>query len=106
MGQRLPFADLLELSSLTLATSSLGGEPHAATVYFVCDGHLIFYCLSASNSQHSRDLAANPCAALTLDWPTPRWQDIRGLQMRGRVRKVTPGAQKAAAWVRFLVKFP
>jgi uncharacterized protein YhbP (UPF0306 family) len=106
MGPRLPFAELLELSSLTLATASLGGEPHAATVYFVCDDRLIFYFLSAPNSQHSCDLAANPCAALTLDLPAPRWQDIRGLQVRGKVREVTSGAQQAAAWVRFLVKFP
>ena len=106
MQPRLYFDDLLELSSLTLATTSQSGEPHAATVYFVCDDHLIFYFLSMPNSQHICDLATNPFAAITLDLATPRWQDIRGLQVRGRVREITSSTQKTVAWLRFLGKFP
>jgi|WetSurMetagenome_2_1015567.scaffolds.fasta_scaffold920645_1 uncharacterized protein len=106
MTPRLPFSDVLELASLTLATSSPEGEPHAATVYFACEPHLIFYFLSAPTSQHSRDLAMNPRAAITVDSPVPHWQEICGLQMRGSAVEVATVAQKVAAWARFLVKFP
>lgn len=106
MASGLPFEGALELSSLTLATSSPEGEPHAATVYFVYDPHLVFYFLSAPTSQHSRDLAANPKAAITVDAPVPHWQEICGLQMRGSVMEIVTAAQKLAAWARFLVKFP
>ena len=106
MPSRLPFADLLDLPALTLATSSPEGAPHAATVYFVCDDRLTFYFFSAPHSQHIQDLVQNPAAALTLDWPAGRWQEIRGLQLRGTVREVDSPVQAAAALARYLAKFP
>jgi uncharacterized protein YhbP (UPF0306 family) len=106
MSGRLPFSDLLELPALTLATSGPAGEPHAASVYFVCDDHLTFYFLSAPHSQHSRDLALCPSAAITVDPAVERWQDIRGLQMRGLASEVTSRAQVVVAWARYLAKFP
>ena len=102
----LPFAELLALPALTLATVSPSGEPHAASVYFACDEKLAFYFLSAASSQHSRDLAAQPAAALTLEPFTPRWQEICGLQLRGMASELTAPLQQAAAWARYLRKFP
>lgn len=58
--------DLLALSTMTLATAALNGEPHAAAVYFVAEG-LQLYFFSAVDSQHSRDLQENPpCSRCNL----------------------------------------
>jgi uncharacterized protein len=106
MISRLPFADLLELPALTLATASLDKVPHAATVYFVCDDRLTLFFVSAPYSQHSRDLAQNSSAAITLYPPAHSWQEIRGLQMRGQATEVDSATQVVVAWARYLAKFP
>jgi uncharacterized protein YhbP (UPF0306 family) len=97
---------LLDLSALTIATSSPEGNPHAATVYFVCDAGLIFYFLSARTSQHVGDLVVNSLAAITLFPLVPTWQEIRGLQMRGRVTEITSATQQTVARTRYQAKFP
>ena len=103
----LPFAEVLELPALSLATVSAAGEPHAATVYFVCDPRtLALYFLSSPGSQHSLDLAAQPAAAVTIDPLAARWQEIRGLQLRGTVQELRQPGQQAAALARYLFKFP
>ena len=108
----LPYVDLLALSTLTLATCGLDGEPHAAAVYFAANLPLApgiapqLYFFSDPDSQHSQDVSANPQAAATCYPECQGWQDIRGLQMRGRVRLVAPGAEWEAAWACYTAKFP
>ena len=80
--------------------------PHAASVYFVADEHLSLYFLSATSSQHVQDLALNPLAALTIEPLVARWQEIRGLQLRGKVSQIPNGFQSLASWARYLAKFP
>ena len=80
--------------------------PHAATVYFVADEHLNLYFLSATSSQHVQDLAVNPLAAVTIEPLVDGWQEIRGLQMRGKVTELPNGFQSVAGWARYLAKFP
>jgi uncharacterized protein YhbP (UPF0306 family) len=101
-----PFLDLLNLPSMTICTASLPAVPHAASVYFVADEHLSLYFLSAPSSQHVEDLAINPLAALTIEPLVEKWQEIRGLQLRGRVTEVPNGFQSVAGWTRYLSKFP
>jgi uncharacterized protein YhbP (UPF0306 family) len=106
MKSMLPFLDLLNLPSMTISTSTPQAVPHAATVYFVADDRLSLYFLSAPSSQHVRDLAVNPIAAITIDPLVERWQEIRGLQMRGRVAEVPNGFQSVTGWARYVAKFP
>jgi uncharacterized protein YhbP (UPF0306 family) len=101
-----PPADLLALPALTLATSAPDGGPHAAPVYFAADARHRFYFFSDAHSQHSLDLAANPRAAAALHPLVAGWQEIRGLQLRGRVRAVPPGDEWEQAWQIYLAKFP
>jgi uncharacterized protein YhbP (UPF0306 family) len=102
----LPLSDLLELPALTLATSGEAREPHAAAVYFVADDSLGLYFFSASSSQHSLDLERDPRAAVSIYLESRSWQEIRGLQMRGEVHQVEPGAAWERAWHLYLSKFP
>jgi hypothetical protein len=100
------FPDLLSLSTMTLATSSPGGDPHAAPVYFAADETLRLYFFSDPQSQHSLDLSKNARAAAAIYPECRDWQEIRGLQLHGEVRPVPPGPEWDAAWKLYAVKFP
>lgn len=116
------FADLLVPSTLTLATCGPDGEPHAAPVYFAAGElppgeeaqvdpaalkralHLYFF--SDPHSQHSQDVSGNPRAAVAFYPESESWQEIRGIQMRGEVQAVQPGAQWDLAWKYYRARFP
>lgn len=101
-----PLADLLALPALTLATTGSAGEPHAAPVYFAADEAQRLYFFSNPASQHSLDLAENPLAAAAIHPMVSGWQEIRGLQLRGRVRVVELGREWNQAWALYQSKFP
>ncbi|NLG98529.1 MAG: UbiX family flavin prenyltransferase [Chloroflexi bacterium] len=99
--------ELWSVPSMTLATTGADGMPHAAPVYFAADqNRQNLYFFSAKDSQHSRDVAGNPRAAVSIHPQVDSWQEIRGLQMRGEVHLVTEDAAWQAAWENYLVKFP
>jgi uncharacterized protein YhbP (UPF0306 family) len=107
---RIP-AELLALPLVTLATVGADGAPHAASVYFAADadaegGSLHLYFFSSAASQHGRDLAANPAAALTLSPVVEGWRDIYGMQMRGEAHPVPAGPQWEHAFQLYLARFP
>jgi uncharacterized protein YhbP (UPF0306 family) len=118
--------DLFQLSTLTLATSGAGAEPHAAPLHFVAIGHPFgatqdlmdmqdlgeaeitwrIYFFSEEKSQHSRDLLVNSHAAATLYPESQDWRQIRGLQLRGTVQQVPLGPEWDQAWEQYRLKFP
>jgi hypothetical protein len=106
------FEDLLALSTLTLATCGPDGEPHAAAVYFAANlpnppgAPLQLFFFSDPDSQHSQDVSAHPQVAAACYPECQGWQDIHGLQLRGRVRRVPPGPEWEAAWKCYTAKFP
>jgi len=116
-------AELLAVSTMTLATSNANGQPHAAPVYFAAGAYPSsdfasspgisvtlqapdLYFFSDPQSQHGRDLAANPYAGAAIYPPCFDWQDIRGLQMRGVVERVEKGADWDLGWSLYRAKFP
>ncbi len=101
-----PPANLMALPAMTLATRGPDGEPHAAPVYFAAQAGGPFYFFSDPASQHSQDLATDPRAAAALHPLVAGWQEIRGLQMRGEVNAVAPGAEWERAWQLYREKFP
>ncbi len=98
--------ELLSLTTMTVATVAVGGEPHAAAVYFACDNLLNMYFFSDSKSQHAQDLAHEARAAVTIHPERSSWQDIHGLQMRGVISVVHSQTKWQAAWKLYLAKFP
>lgn len=106
-----PDDEYYALPAMTLATQGADGQPHAATVYFAADAQRrSLYFFSDAASQHSRDLATNPQAAVTIDPPAASWQEIRGLQLRGAVSLVPAGGSPESEWQRawqlYAEKFP
>lgn len=51
---------------LVLATSSLGGTPWVTPVYFATSEPWTFWWVSSPETLHSRNIAVNPQAALTI----------------------------------------
>ena len=102
-------ADLLALPVMTLATAGADGAPHTASVYFAAGdgdaGHRLYF-FSSADSQHARDLATNPRAALTLSPLVEGWRDIYGMQLRGEVRPVPAGPEWERAYQLYLARFP
>lgn len=98
--------DLLSLSTLTLATTARDGTAHAAPLYFASDQDLRLYFFSTPDSQHAQHLEGNPEAAAAIYPECWGWQEIRGLQLRGKALLVEPGAAREAAWRLYAAKFP
>lgn len=102
----LQIADLVQIPTLTLATTGAEGEPHAAAVYFAASEGLQLYFFSDPESQHGQDVARDPRTAVSFYPETQGWQDIRGVQMRGEVHMVEKGKQWKTAWELYIAKFP
>ena len=99
-------SELLQLATMTIATTGAEGEAHAAAVYFAAGEDLQLYFFSAADSQHSLDLKRRPDAAAAIYPEVSGWQAIRGLQLRGRAAVVPSGAEWQAAWALYAGKFP
>jgi uncharacterized protein YhbP (UPF0306 family) len=113
-GEPADWIELLQLSTLTLATVGLTGKPHAAPVYFVAISEvppisgksLQLYFFSDPASQHAQDLTYRSEAAAAIYPEANTWQEIRGLQMHGVVQVVLPGREWELAWAKYQAKFP
>lgn len=57
---------LLNSSFLSLATTDRDGRPWVTPVEFACDDALRFYWTSHHDARHSRNVRANPRAAMTI----------------------------------------
>ncbi|MGD0548562.1 MAG: pyridoxamine 5'-phosphate oxidase family protein [Terracidiphilus sp.] len=80
---------LREETTLSLASIGADGAPSAAPLFYIVDEDLSLYWLSSEGSQHSRNLLGRADAAATIHCNAKSWQEIRGVQMRGEVSKVT-----------------
>jgi uncharacterized protein YhbP (UPF0306 family) len=83
--------DLVQLifdsSFMTLATADSEGVPWASPVEFACDEALRFYWVSVFDARHSRNVEANPHAALSIydSTQTPGVAAVQGLYGEGPV---------------------
>ena len=101
--------DLLKNSTMTLATTDLQGNPHAAPVYFVSleqDQHLRLYYFSGEDSQHSQQINQNPKVAAAIYPKCQGWRDIKGLQLSGEAFLVESKVEWEVAWEQYQIKFP
>jgi uncharacterized protein YhbP (UPF0306 family) len=105
-GQIASLSDFLALSTMTLATIGAEGQPHAAAVYFAADQALHFHFFSDPHSQHGQHINLNPRAAAAIYPECFDWQDIRGLQMHGKVFQLEDGHKWEDAWQIYQQKFP
>jgi uncharacterized protein YhbP (UPF0306 family) len=100
---------LLEASSLcAIATVSVTKTPHVNTAYFAASAELDLVWLSDPESQHSRNLAANPAAAVAIYDSRQTWGVAdRGIQLFGSARLPSrPGEAEALYAARFATYDP
>lgn len=90
---------------LTLATLREDGWPQATTVSYASEGRRIFFGCGAQ-SQKARNLARDDRVSATIDLPYRAWDEIRGLSIGGRARRLTDPTEMAVAGRAFLAKFP
>jgi uncharacterized protein YhbP (UPF0306 family) len=106
--QELPGPVLEYLSAqntLTLATASPTGTPHAATFLYVNDGPSLYFW-SKSSAESSRHIDQNPLVAFTIDEYTDDLTQTRGVQGIGECSVLLSGEQIARVADLFGQKFP
>jgi uncharacterized protein YhbP (UPF0306 family) len=106
--QELPGPVLEYLSAqntLTLATASPTGTPHAATFLYVNEGPSLYFWSKAS-TESSRHIDQNPLVAFTIDEYTDDLSQTRGVQGIGECSVLLSGEQIARVAALFGEKFP
>jgi uncharacterized protein YhbP (UPF0306 family) len=92
-------------TTLTLATLSEDGTPHACDLFYVQTRDLVFYFLSDAKTRHVQNLLLRPRVAATIHGLSRGWEDIRGVQIEGQAERVTGGEERAGALAAYLIKY-
>jgi len=96
-------AMLAEYNTLSLATHGSDG-PWVASVFYASDKDLNLYFVSDHRTRHGRDMATQAGVAAAINPDCSAWDDVRGLQLRGRV-EVLSGAARLGGIGHYLAKF-
>ncbi|MDJ0924192.1 MAG: pyridoxamine 5'-phosphate oxidase family protein [Acidimicrobiia bacterium] len=88
---------------MTLATNGPAG-PWAAAVFYVNRGFDLVF-LSAPDTRHASDLAANPNTAAAIHEDYEDWPEIKGIQIEGSVRRLR-GSERIDAVAHYAKKYP
>jgi uncharacterized protein YhbP (UPF0306 family) len=94
-----------EQRTLTLATASPSGVPHAGTFLYVHDGPELYFWTKAHTTT-ARHIEQNPLVSFTIDDASDDLAKIRGLQGMGECRVILSGEQIARVADLFGQKFP
>lgn len=89
----------------SLATADDAGGLYNANVQFVSDPAWRLYWVSAESAQHSRNIAANAKAAITIYAHQDSPELIHGLQLRGKA-EVLDGGEVDQAFELYAAKYP
>lgn len=90
--------------TLTLATASSGGRPHAATLVYVNEGPLLYIWVHQSAATAAQ-IDSNPEVAFAIDQYAEDWRQTKGVQGTGRCEPVE-GEDLASVAELFGSKFP
>jgi general stress protein 26 len=90
---------------LTIATIRHDGYPQATTVSFVNDGATIFFGTGAK-AQKAQNIARDPRVSVTVNAPYKTWDEIKGLSIGGRAKRVTEPEEFRKVGELMLQKFP
>ena len=94
-----------EQRTLTLATASPSGVPHAGTFLYVHDGPELYFWTKAHTTT-ARHIEQNPLVSFAIDGSSEDLEKIRGLQGIGECRVILSGEQIARVADLFGQKFP
>lgn len=88
---------------MTLATTSERGVWAAPVYYVYLDS--CFYFFSDPESRHVRDALMSGQAACAISAFSASWRDIRGIQMKGRIKPVSGGWQAVNVFRAYIQKY-
>jgi uncharacterized protein YhbP (UPF0306 family) len=91
--------------TLTLATASTGGLPHAATFVYVNDG-LAIYFATVPETRTARHVDQNPVVSFTIDAYSPDWRSTKGIQAAGECEVLLSPTEIRHVVELFQHKFP
>ena len=91
--------------TLTLATASSTGAPHAATLVYVNDGVTIYFSIR-TDTRTAQNIAQNPAVAFTIDEYSPDWKQTEGIQGSGECAMLLDAAEIRRVHGLFRAKFP
>ena len=94
-----------DANDMTIATVRKDGYPQATTVSYVNDGLKIYFGCAA-NSQKAKNLACDSKISLTVNLPYTSWDDIRGLSIGGRAKRVIDPQEVDQASQLMFERFP
>lgn len=101
--RELALAYLANHQVMTLATTGPQGV-WAAAVFYVNDGFDLIF-LSAGHTRHAQNITAVPHIAATIQEDYRDWQEIKGIQLEGRVLLLSDVSRETAV-ARYLQKYP
>lgn len=85
-----------ESTTLTLATVEADGSPRATPLFFAAEPDLSLLFLSDPASPHIHNLRRSPEVAASLHPAVAKWEEIRGLQLKGEVAAVSSEERETA----------
>jgi uncharacterized protein YhbP (UPF0306 family) len=89
---------------MSLATFGPSG-PHATSLFYACDGLALLW-VSEPETQHSREIEADPRVAATV---APDYSDfavIRGVQIAGTARRIAAAEERMQCLARLEARYP
>jgi len=92
-------------SSLTLATSTPSGAPHAATLVYCSEGITLYFSIRPE-TRTAHNIAQNPLVAFTIDDYNPDWTRTEGIQGCGECQMLLDPAEIRRMHDLFRRKFP
>ena len=92
-------------NDLTIATNRADGYPQATVVSFVNDGLAIYFGTWAK-SQKAQNIARDERVSIAITDPYKSWNEIKGVSIGGRARRLTDPAELAKVGEIMVRKFP
>jgi nitroimidazol reductase NimA-like FMN-containing flavoprotein (pyridoxamine 5'-phosphate oxidase superfamily) len=104
--QRAQYLAIIDAANdLTIATVREDGYPQATTVSFVHDDGKLYFG-TWTQSQKAKNLAQNDKVSVTVDLPYESWNEIKGVSLGGRARRVTAPEEMGKVGSLMMQKFP
>lgn len=92
-------------NDLTIATNREDGYPQATVVSFVNDGMAIYFG-TWSQSQKAKNIARDDRVSIAITDPYKTWNEIKGVSIGGRARRLTDATELAKVGAIMFKKFP
>ena len=102
---RRELLDYLATHNVMTIASCYRNVPWAAAVFYASAGFVLYF-LSHPKSRHGANIIQNSHVGAAIHEDYRDWRQIRGIQLEGRVERLTSIKQQAAFWKTYEKKFP